>query len=297
MGFTPTHLAIDTCRQKITASANFATALKQNINITTDGDPSQPALTVTARDNAVAAGIDEIDLEAVGSQPSINNMLEIAYPRPGYVAPPFNGGGFVIRVNTFADYANAIRQKLQEILPQPTATVGGPTPTRVVGTTQAIQNGSFETEGNWTPSQMQRTNSRAYAGGWSMGSTAGAYGRLYQFVNIPSDVVRVQIVFYWLNQDPDISNNGTCYDYLQLKIMNTSLTQTLGQSSQYCTSTTGWNVLNLDLRPIMSSIRGQTVAVVFEAQQDSLAPHTVFFIDDVRMYFYRWALFLPEIQR
>lgn len=126
-GYTPTDLAIDTCKEKITGSANFAGALKQAINISTDGNPNSQASAITSRDNAVAAGIDEVDLEAIGQFPSISNMLEIAYPRPGYIAPPFTGaGGFVIQVATYAGYASAIRQKLQEIIPRPTAT---PTPT------------------------------------------------------------------------------------------------------------------------------------------------------------------------
>lgn len=80
-GLTPTDLAIDTCKQKIAGSPNFATAVKQVINISTDGNPNNQSDTIAARDNAVAAGIiDEIDLEAIGQFPSINNMLEIAYP-------------------------------------------------------------------------------------------------------------------------------------------------------------------------------------------------------------------------
>ena len=122
-GYTPTDLAIDTCTQQMTGSPNFAGAAKQFINISTDGDPNSMPDTLTARNNAVAAGIDEIDLEAIGPAPTISNMLQIAYPSPGYLAPPFSGGGFVIQVSIYSDYANAIRQKLQVIVPQPTATV------------------------------------------------------------------------------------------------------------------------------------------------------------------------------
>ncbi|MDO8669850.1 MAG: DUF1194 domain-containing protein [Dehalococcoidia bacterium] len=365
-GFTPTHLAIDLCTEKITGSANFAGALKQNINISTDGNPSDQTLTVIARDNAVAVGIDEIDLEAIGSDPSIVSMLEIAYPRPGYVAPPFNGGGFVLQVVTFADYANAIRQKLQEIIPRPTATAtssptmtktptvtgtptatGSPTVTgtptvtstptntptmtktpTVTGTstitstptktatatntpavtstptatptpTSSLQNGGFEQDGYWTMLFIQRTDTQFRSGNWSLRSVAGSSGRFYQIVTVPGHIVGARLEFYWKNINPDLQGDGSCYDFLQVKIMDASLSELIGYGSAYCSATTGWNSVTLDFRQLIPNIVGRNIAIVFDVQQDDLSPHAVFYIDDVTLYFNLAShyLYIPVILR
>jgi subtilisin-like proprotein convertase family protein len=118
---TPTHDGISLCTAVIMGSPEFAAAARQVINIPTDGRPDDPDLAKTARDAAVAAGIDEIDAEAIGSavDPESTGFLflrdELVYPQPGYQAPPFTRGGFVISVATFDALPAAIAQKLQHV--------------------------------------------------------------------------------------------------------------------------------------------------------------------------------------
>ncbi len=323
-GLTPTNAAIDKCKQEITGSANFAGSIRQTINISTDGDPTNQADTIASRDAAVAAGIDEVDLEAIGNSPSINKMLEIAYPRPGYVAPPFAGGGFVIQVATFADYATAIRQKLQQIIPQPTATptstgtitptptntpaptatatpVPSPTatpaptaiPTPVPTPTPIVQNGGFENDGGWTFSGFQRTNVNPNSGGWAVDSTPGQTDRIYQVVQVPTDTIGIMLYFNWANVNPNISTSNTCLDFLQVKIMDLSLTQSYGSSNGYCSSSNVWSLKGLDFRYLIAEIRGKSITLVFEVQQDSQPPNAVFYLDNVVLYFYDNIIYVP----
>lgn len=311
-GGTPTDAAIADCTQKIKGSTNFATSEKQIINISTDGNPNNQPSTVAARNDAVAQGIDEIDLEAIGPDPSIDNMLAIAWPEPGYPAPPFTGtNGFVIPVATFADYANAIRQKLQRILPQPTATptatptqtaTPGPSPTATATVsptstpmptpTPVAKNGGFETDGDWTLSNWQRTNIRPNSGTYSVNSSAGQNGRLYQVVNVPADTVGMNLSFYYYNVDPDLAGS-TCFDYLRFIVMDPALSQEYGSSNGFCLSSNVWYHKSLDFARIMSSIRGQSIALVFEAVQNGVVPNTIFFVDDVTLYFFNNVIYTP----
>jgi hypothetical protein len=135
-GSTPTHDGINLCTQTITGSSQFATATRQLINIPTDGAPDDPDEAVAERNAALAAGIDEIDAEAIGAglDPTSSGFTflrdQLVYPQPGYQAPPFVRGGFVISVADYADFEAAIAQKIQyvtAITPTPSATM---TPTR-----------------------------------------------------------------------------------------------------------------------------------------------------------------------
>ncbi len=322
-GITPTNAAIDTCTQQVTGSVNFAGAAKQYINISTDGDPTSMPDTLTARDNAVNAQIDEIDLEAIGNTPNIANMLEIAYPRPGYVAPPFDGGGFVIQVATFSDYANTIRQKMEQIIPRPSPTptsspsptptgtltpaptstsTPGPsptptstpsaTPTLTPTATPILPNGGFETGGGWELSGFQRSNTNPYSGNWAIDSTAGQNDRMYALVDVPSDTKAISVYFHYANTNPDISGN-ICFDYLKVRVTDSTLTQEYGATQGFCTSSTGWIRKEIDFRYIVSDVRGKTIALVFEALQNSQAPNTVFYLDNVVLYLLNNITYVP----
>ncbi|SDN62807.1 VPLPA-CTERM protein sorting domain-containing protein [Lutimaribacter pacificus] len=93
-------------------------------NISTDGSPSSQSATLTAANNAVAAGVDGISVELVGSFSTgqINNMLAITSPTPSeYVTvagdlPNPTEAGFVFAVENFADYEAAISAKIQRIV-------------------------------------------------------------------------------------------------------------------------------------------------------------------------------------
>jgi hypothetical protein len=128
-GQTPMAEGIEVATAAITGSLHFKTAGWQVINISTDGAPYFPsvpdylAVTIAARDDAVAAGIDEVDAEAIGPSPDITWMQsQLVWPSPGVVAPPYpprppdpSFCGFVCEVTGFSEYAAAIREKLERV--------------------------------------------------------------------------------------------------------------------------------------------------------------------------------------
>ncbi len=144
-GNTPLHLAIDACSCLMNASC--ATNSRRVINLVTDGAPTSPSTeqnTVEARNRAIAAGVHEVNAEAVGVTDATFAYLrdQLVWPQPGYEAPPFGSAGFVIRALTFEDFADAIRQKIAQIVATPTPTVTPTftftptrTPTRTLGLT------------------------------------------------------------------------------------------------------------------------------------------------------------------
>ncbi len=117
---TPTDLGIDLCTVLMTNSGQFATAGTQVIDLPTDGAPNDKPAAVTARENAVAAGVDEVNAEAIDASTYAIDFLrdQLVYPQPGYDAPPFipGRGGFVIQVSDFGQFAEAMRQKLQFVV-------------------------------------------------------------------------------------------------------------------------------------------------------------------------------------
>ncbi len=115
-GGTPMGQGINACADLITGSHHFANAPAHVINVATDGQPTDGSATPNARDAAIAAGITQINAEAIGPGASIGFLRDqLVYPQPGYVAPPFveDAGGFVIPIATFEDFAASIREKLQ----------------------------------------------------------------------------------------------------------------------------------------------------------------------------------------
>jgi uncharacterized protein YegL len=126
-GGTPMASAIALAIAEITGSASFGTAAKQVINLSTDGAPYSPPDTETARNDAIAAGIDEIDVEAIGYFPAVEWLRDrIVYPQPGtihgpgYARWPPPAPGWVRLVDDFDAYAAIIGGKLGMIL-QPSA--------------------------------------------------------------------------------------------------------------------------------------------------------------------------------
>ncbi|MBI2909456.1 MAG: YncE family protein [Chloroflexi bacterium] len=185
------------------------------------------------------------------------------------------------------------------VTPVSTPTVGGPavsptvTPTPSPGVTAAptatpmpttptpgIGNGGFENEGGWTLISIGRTDTTARTGIWSLVSTPGASGRFYQVVTIPGNALSATLTFYWKVMNPDFTGD-TCNDYLQVKVMDASLSRLIGYGrSVYCTSL-DWRLATIDFSEIISSISGQAISIVFEIQQDTLPPNAVFYVDDV----------------
>ena len=113
---TPMDAGIDLCTAQITGSLHFADARHQVINLSTDGQPTDRTATSAARDAAVAAGIDELDAEAVGTSADVDFLATLVYPQPGTVIPPGSySPGFVRVISSFADFEEAIREKLRYV--------------------------------------------------------------------------------------------------------------------------------------------------------------------------------------
>ncbi len=124
-GSTCTSCAIKTLSNLF---ANSATGFGDTtlINITTDGSPDSQSASEQAALEAIAAGVDGISFEAVGtginSQNQLNAMADIAKPDTSVIVTDINNipnatqVGFVIPVASFADYEAAIKAKIGQIV-------------------------------------------------------------------------------------------------------------------------------------------------------------------------------------
>jgi hypothetical protein len=140
-GFTPMVSGIRLAATMITG-AKARSGARQVFNVISDGQPNMPSppeeakrQTLEARDQAVKDGLDQLDAEGIGSveeEPEFKQfLLDLAWPQPGVIAPPFPPGhtnGFVIIVKKFADLENALRQKLVATLNEPPVADPGPIP-------------------------------------------------------------------------------------------------------------------------------------------------------------------------
>lgn len=96
-------------------------------NLSTDGEPTNQTDTVNAANAAIAAGVDGISVELIGTfgNTAINRMLQITSPKPSvYITNPANlpdptVAGFVFGVSDFDDYEAAIGAKVQKIIDVP----------------------------------------------------------------------------------------------------------------------------------------------------------------------------------
>jgi len=125
--------AIDLCRSWIAGSCGSS---RQVINVVTDGSPDSQSATLTARNNAIAAGIGEINAEAVDAPSFAFTFLrdQLVHPQPGVEAPPFTSPGFVIRTDRFEDFATAVRGKIGQIVGPQGCTIEPAEATNPVGT-------------------------------------------------------------------------------------------------------------------------------------------------------------------
>jgi Mg-chelatase subunit ChlD len=134
-GLTPTAGGIREATRLLTTSPNFATAQRQAINIVTDGQPQDGTpdpvgAALLAAQEAQAAGVDEIDAEAV-KYLDVNFLLELAYPKPVALVPPdAMHPGFVRLVARVQDLAQAIHEKMPVVLPPTETPIPSATPTQ-----------------------------------------------------------------------------------------------------------------------------------------------------------------------
>jgi len=142
-GYTPTGAGIEMAKDEIVEDMN--PEARQFINLITNGYPqptAQVAYAIEQRNLAIAAGIDEIDAEAIGVTDEWRDWLRdnIVYPEPGVLAPPYpdppGSQGWVRQVATFEEFAEAISDKFARIFPR--LTLDPITATNYVGETHTV---------------------------------------------------------------------------------------------------------------------------------------------------------------
>jgi uncharacterized protein YegL len=88
---------------------------KSYVNFATDGVQADVAAGQTARNNLIAAGVDNISIEGIGSSvDAVDLKTNYCYPGPCDDTQPFNfpTQGFYIAVANAAEYATAIKNKI-----------------------------------------------------------------------------------------------------------------------------------------------------------------------------------------
>lgn len=121
-GLTPMAAAIRLATDQITRSPYFPLSDLQLIIVATDGMPTWPspdpeAEALKARDEAVQAGIDELDAIAIGYFVDPSYLASLVYPQPGVIIPPGSyEPGFVRIATDFADFVDALRDSLTNAL-------------------------------------------------------------------------------------------------------------------------------------------------------------------------------------
>ena len=91
------------------------------VNFATDGDPTTGGDGVAARDALIAAGVDNISIEGIGSGVDANNLRNnFCYPGPCDDTSPYNfpTQGFYIGVANAQGYADAIGNKVRIVTGQ-----------------------------------------------------------------------------------------------------------------------------------------------------------------------------------
>jgi len=117
VGQTPMDAGINLCTAQITSSSRFTGAAKQVMNVSTDGYPTDPAAALAASAAAKAAGVDELDAEAIGLYAGVEFLKQLVFPQPAIVVPPgAYKAGFVRVVASFADFEEAMREKLETVI-------------------------------------------------------------------------------------------------------------------------------------------------------------------------------------
>jgi PEP-CTERM motif len=102
-------------------------ASKSYVNFATDGVEGDPAAAVTARNALIAAGVDNIGIEGIGSGiDALGLQGSYCHPQPCDTTQPFNfdAQGFYIGVANAQAYVDAIGQKIRVVtgqVPEPGA--------------------------------------------------------------------------------------------------------------------------------------------------------------------------------
>ena len=167
--------------------------------------------------------------------------------------------------------------------PVPTATsTPGATPTPTPpNSTNLIQNGGFETSGNWTFTGQPlpvRTTTRAHSGSYSLqvGATSGQQGDSVasQMVTIPSSTTKATLSFYYW----PATNDSISYAWQEADIINSN-GQVVQQIFHQVTNSRNWLQSTVDL----SKYAGQTIGIQFLDHENSNGGsyYAYMYVDDV----------------
>lgn len=169
---------------------------------------------------------------------------------------------------------------------RPTSTpTSGPTPTPTSGgSKQLISNGGFESGStNWTESSsggyeiVDSSSSDIHHSGsasaWLCGYNSCA-DSIYQTITVPSNVTSATLTFWTYVSTQETSSSA--YDYFYAKIRNSSGSVLSTVKTLTNGTASGWQQTTVSL----TSYKGQTVQVYFNATNDSEYP-TDFFLDDI----------------
>lgn len=105
----------------LTASPLYAAGLTQYVNFATDGVQNVGGTGVTERNNLIAAGVDNISIEAIGAGVDAADLQNnFCYPGPCDTTVPFNfpAQGFYLAVANAQQYADAIENKIRVVTQQ-----------------------------------------------------------------------------------------------------------------------------------------------------------------------------------
>ncbi|MFO1226932.1 vWA domain-containing protein [Roseateles sp.] len=133
-GTTHTADGINAIAAAMLGSANYSAQLRSIINIATDGVPNgnTQAQTIAAATSAQTRGIDAMTAEAIGAGLDVGFLQDIVFspvkgvctncgvvlPGVGSLSDPMTSDPWILRVNTFADFEDAITAKVKAITNQ-----------------------------------------------------------------------------------------------------------------------------------------------------------------------------------
>ena len=92
------------------------------VNLATDGVPNDQNAATAARDALIAAGVDNISIEAIGGGVNAAYLQgSICYPQPCDTTSPYNAPaqGFYIGIASAADFGTAVAEKITVIVNVP----------------------------------------------------------------------------------------------------------------------------------------------------------------------------------
>ena len=129
--FAPAFTAMQTALTDAVGTNGFVVAgsnSKSYVNFATDGAEGDPVAGVAARNALIAAGVDNISIEGIGSGVDAAGLQgSYCYPQACDTTSPYNFDtqGFYIGVSDAAGYAAAIGNKIQVVtqtdVPEPTS--------------------------------------------------------------------------------------------------------------------------------------------------------------------------------